>query len=159
MGYLALSCAWGKNDGIGVDVHVHRICQRLHFTKKPKNPWTFLVEAARRDRTEGSTVVKQALRQLEPDVVKNLLLNHARRCKREHCPTCMKLKNRIAVVKRVKRRQELWRKFRMAARVVGVLCLWHARAANRTYLPGGAGYAAARDEFEGTGKQIASQAA
>jgi len=38
MGYLALSCAWGKNDGIGVDVHVHRICQRLHFTKKPKNP-------------------------------------------------------------------------------------------------------------------------
>merc|ERR1711953_79588 len=38
MGYLALSCAWGKNDGIGVDVHVHRICQRLGFTKKPKNP-------------------------------------------------------------------------------------------------------------------------
>ena len=38
MGYLALSCAWGKNDGIGVDVHVHRICQRLRFTKKPKNP-------------------------------------------------------------------------------------------------------------------------
>merc|ERR1719198_1109604 len=82
---------------------------RYAITKKPKNPWTFLVEAARRDRTEGSTVVKQALRQLEPDVVKNLLLNHARRCKREHCPTCMKLKNRIAVVKRVKRRQELWR--------------------------------------------------
>ena len=75
---------------------------RYAITKKPKNPWTFLVEAARRDRTEGSTVVKQALRQLEPDVVKNLLLNHARRCKREHCPTCMKLKNRIAVVKRVK---------------------------------------------------------
>ncbi|CBY08920.1 unnamed protein product [Oikopleura dioica] len=38
MGYLALSCAWGKNEGIGVDVHVHRICQRLRFTKKPKNP-------------------------------------------------------------------------------------------------------------------------
>ena len=34
MGYLALQCAWGKNDGIGVDVHVHRICQRLNWTAK-----------------------------------------------------------------------------------------------------------------------------
>ena len=34
MGYLALQCAWGKNDGIGVDVHVHRICQRLNWTIK-----------------------------------------------------------------------------------------------------------------------------
>ena len=38
MGYLALACAWGINDGIGVDVHVHRICQRLKWTKNPKNP-------------------------------------------------------------------------------------------------------------------------
>ena len=38
MGYLALQCAFGKNDGIGVDVHMHRILQRLKWTKKPKNP-------------------------------------------------------------------------------------------------------------------------
>jgi len=35
---VALQNAWGKNVGIGVDVHVHRICQRLKFTKNPKNP-------------------------------------------------------------------------------------------------------------------------
>lgn len=34
MGYLALQCAFGKNDGIGVDVHMHRILQRLKWTKK-----------------------------------------------------------------------------------------------------------------------------
>lgn len=34
MGYLTLQCAWGKNEGIGVDVHVHRICQRLNWTQK-----------------------------------------------------------------------------------------------------------------------------
>ena len=38
MGYLTLQCAWGKSHGIGVDVHVHRICQRLKWTKAPKNP-------------------------------------------------------------------------------------------------------------------------
>ena len=31
MGYLALKVAWNKVDGIGVDVHVHRICNRLHW--------------------------------------------------------------------------------------------------------------------------------
>ena len=45
MGYLALQCAWGKNDGIGVDVHVHRICQRLNWTAKVTDlfliPWDF----------------------------------------------------------------------------------------------------------------------
>jgi len=38
MGYLALQCAWKKNEGIGIDTHVHRICQRLNWTHKPKNP-------------------------------------------------------------------------------------------------------------------------
>ena len=32
MGYLALQCAWQKNEGIGIDTHVHRICQRLNWT-------------------------------------------------------------------------------------------------------------------------------
>ena len=31
MGYLALKVAWNKTDGIGVDVHVHRICNRLQW--------------------------------------------------------------------------------------------------------------------------------
>ena len=31
MGYLALKVAWNKIDGIGVDVHVHRICNRLEW--------------------------------------------------------------------------------------------------------------------------------
>ena len=34
MGYLALQCAWHKNEGIGIDTHVHRICQRLNWTHK-----------------------------------------------------------------------------------------------------------------------------
>lgn len=29
---MALQCAWGKTEGIGVDVHVHRISQRLGWT-------------------------------------------------------------------------------------------------------------------------------
>ena len=37
MGYLALQCAWQKNEGIGIDTHVHRICQRLNWTHKVKN--------------------------------------------------------------------------------------------------------------------------
>ena len=42
MGYLTLQCAWGKNEGIGVDVHVHRICQRLNWTQKvTSHPSTF----------------------------------------------------------------------------------------------------------------------
>lgn len=31
MGYLALKVAWNKIDGIGVDVHVHRISNRLEW--------------------------------------------------------------------------------------------------------------------------------
>jgi endonuclease-3 len=33
MGYLTLSSAWGKVDGIGVDTHVHRISNRLRWVK------------------------------------------------------------------------------------------------------------------------------
>ncbi|KAI8639482.1 DNA glycosylase [Parasitella parasitica] len=33
MGYLTLQVAWNKNMGIGVDVHVHRICNRLGWVK------------------------------------------------------------------------------------------------------------------------------
>ncbi|KAI8097117.1 DNA glycosylase [Halteromyces radiatus] len=36
MGYLALQCAWQKNVGIGVDVHVHRIANRLGWCHTEK---------------------------------------------------------------------------------------------------------------------------
>ncbi|KAI8075052.1 DNA glycosylase [Gongronella butleri] len=36
MGYLALQNAWNKNMGIGVDVHVHRISNRLGWCKTDK---------------------------------------------------------------------------------------------------------------------------
>lgn len=38
MGYLCLSAAWGRTEGIGVDVHVHRITNlwKWHTTKTPE---------------------------------------------------------------------------------------------------------------------------
>jgi endonuclease III len=38
MSYLLMSCAWGRHEGIGVDVHVHRITNlwRWHKTKNPE---------------------------------------------------------------------------------------------------------------------------
>ncbi|KOC64485.1 Endonuclease III-like protein 1 [Habropoda laboriosa] len=35
MGHLCMQIAWGKVSGIGVDIHVHRICNRLGFVKEP----------------------------------------------------------------------------------------------------------------------------
>jgi endonuclease-3 len=37
MSYLLMSCAWGRHEGIGVDVHVHRITN-LWGWHKTKNP-------------------------------------------------------------------------------------------------------------------------
>ena len=34
MAYLAMSCAWHKTVGIGVDTHVHRISNRLGWIRK-----------------------------------------------------------------------------------------------------------------------------
>ncbi|KAG9296378.1 hypothetical protein G9A89_014970 [Geosiphon pyriformis] len=36
MAYLCMQCAWEKNAGIGVDVHVHRISNRLGWCKTEK---------------------------------------------------------------------------------------------------------------------------
>jgi len=38
MGHLFMQIAWNKTNGIGVDVHVHRISARLGWTKKAKDP-------------------------------------------------------------------------------------------------------------------------
>ncbi|CAH8833518.1 unnamed protein product [Trichobilharzia szidati] len=35
MAHLAMQCAWKEVTGIGVDTHVHRIVNRLRWTKKP----------------------------------------------------------------------------------------------------------------------------
>ena len=35
MAYIAMSVAWNNNVGIGVDTHVHRISNRLGWTKVP----------------------------------------------------------------------------------------------------------------------------
>eukprot|EP00002_Diphylleia_rotans_P024201 TRINITY_DN4770_c0_g2_i1.p1 TRINITY_DN4770_c0_g2~~TRINITY_DN4770_c0_g2_i1.p1 ORF type:complete len:284 (-),score=55.96 TRINITY_DN4770_c0_g2_i1:55-906(-) len=38
MAYLTILSAWKRCEGIGVDVHVHRIADRLRWTKKAKDP-------------------------------------------------------------------------------------------------------------------------
>jgi endonuclease-3 len=43
MGYLTLQVAWNMNLGIGVDVHVHRICNRLGWVKTKTPEETRLV--------------------------------------------------------------------------------------------------------------------
>ncbi|KAI8090168.1 DNA glycosylase [Gilbertella persicaria] len=52
MGYLTLQVAWDKNIGIGVDVHVHRICNRLGWvkTKTPEETRTNLQSWLPKDR-------------------------------------------------------------------------------------------------------------
>lgn len=35
MGHICMQIAWGEVSGIGVDTHVHRICNRLEWVKKP----------------------------------------------------------------------------------------------------------------------------
>lgn len=37
MAFLALQTAWGKNEGIAVDVHVHRISNRLKWVNTLKD--------------------------------------------------------------------------------------------------------------------------
>ncbi|OAA75963.1 DNA glycosylase [Akanthomyces lecanii RCEF 1005] len=52
MGYLCLSAAWGKTEGIGVDVHVHRITNMWgwHKTKNPEETRAALESWLPRDR-------------------------------------------------------------------------------------------------------------
>ncbi|QPC77624.1 hypothetical protein HYE68_008376 [Fusarium pseudograminearum] len=52
MGYLCLSVAWGKHEGIGVDVHVHRITNLWgwHKTKNPEETRTTLQSWLPQDR-------------------------------------------------------------------------------------------------------------
>jgi endonuclease-3 len=38
MSFLTMQHAWGKNAGIGVDLHVHRIANRLQWVSETKTP-------------------------------------------------------------------------------------------------------------------------
>ena len=92
------------------------------------------------------TVIRRhASAELDPATVKRLLLQHVRACRNKQCYTCTKLRQRILVVRR---RLAIWRRFRVGARVVGVLQLARARAAERIYLPGGVGFQSAQQDFE-----------
>ena len=117
--------------------------------------WNFLVAAAKRDSDNGSAL-REALRQLEPEVVKKLLLRHARSCTNPKCTTCEKLRNRIDSVKR---KRHLWRRFRIVAWVAGVLSVKLARAAERAYAPGAAGYQEAQEHFDAVGREMIETAA
>lgn len=52
MAYLCMSAAWGKDEGIGVDVHVHRITNLWgwHKTKQPEETRTALQAWLPRDK-------------------------------------------------------------------------------------------------------------
>ena len=52
MAYLCLSAAWGRTEGIGVDVHVHRITNlwRWHTTKTPEETRLILQAWLPRDK-------------------------------------------------------------------------------------------------------------
>ena len=48
MAYLLMKNAWNVVSGIGVDTHVHRIANKLHWVKKP----TSQPEATRKELEE-----------------------------------------------------------------------------------------------------------
>ena len=120
---------------------------------------TFLIKAAKRDSPSGVAIrdldsasgaaLREALRQLEPEVVNKLLLKHARGCTKFKCTTCDKLRTRID---KVKRKRALWGTFRIGAKVAGVLSVKLARAAERVYAPGAAGYHEAEQSFKENAK-------
>ena len=112
--------------------------------------WTFLVAAAKRD-TDNGEALRQALRELEPEVVKKLLLRHAQSCTNPACTTCKKLRQRIDSVRR---KRHLWQRLRAIVKVAGRLVVLRAAAAERVYAPNKAGYEEARESFEATGEEL-----
>ena len=49
---------------------------------------------------------------------------------------------------KAKNKERALRRLRLFARMAGRVLVWHARAAERTYAPGGRGFAVARASFE-----------
>ncbi|KAL7310211.1 alpha,alpha-trehalase nth1 [Mucor circinelloides] len=99
MGYLTLQVAWNKNLGIGVDVHVHRICNRLGWVKT-KTP-----EETREDLQ--SWLPKDKWRKINPIMVgygQIVCLPRGPRCDvcpvNQYCPSS-ELKKIVKKVKKV----------------------------------------------------------
>ena len=74
---------------------------RRRRRRRQGDVWNFLVAAAKKGN--GS-----ALQRLEPESIKQLLLQHARACRNSRCKTCEKLRNRVASVKR---KRHLWQEW------------------------------------------------
>ena len=107
-----------------------------------QDAWTFLVAVAQRNNDDAG-VLREAMKRLEPELVKKLLLRHAQSCTDPDCTTCCKLRNRIHAVKRKRR----WTRFRLYVWCCGVIVLKCRRAAERRYAPGGLGYIETRRHY------------
>jgi endonuclease-3 len=59
MAFICMSAAWGRNVGIGVDVHVHRIANRLGWvkTEEPRATQMHLQEWMPREEWDGLNVL------------------------------------------------------------------------------------------------------
>uniref|UniRef100_A0A7S3B2E7 Uncharacterized protein n=1 Tax=Haptolina ericina TaxID=156174 RepID=A0A7S3B2E7_9EUKA len=85
-------------------------------------------------------------------LVKQMLQNHFRTCSDRSCSACAKIRKRVD--NRRERKKSLQRRFRIGARIAGVLSLAHARATERAYAPGGLGYTVACTSFEASARHL-----
>ncbi len=103
MAYLCLSVAWGRTEGIGVDVHVHRITNLWgwHQTKGPEETRAALEVWLPREKWHeinhllvgfGQTICMPVRRKCEDCTLSSSGL----------CPSAVVGRNRAAVVKKVK---------------------------------------------------------
>ncbi|CAA91893.1 DNA endonuclease III [Schizosaccharomyces pombe] len=101
MGYLCMSIAWNKTVGIGVDVHVHRICNLLHWCNTKTEEQT---RAALQ-----SWLPKELWFELNHTLVgfgQTICLPRGRRCdmctlsSKGLCPSAFKEKSGITITKR-----------------------------------------------------------
>ena len=91
----------------------------------------------------------EKLLSLDPKQLREMLVNHVRRCTSPSCPACCRIRERAAQRKQQRQHSEkrlrLWRG---VAKSIGPMLALRARAAQTTYAPGGRGYHAARHSFE-----------
>ena len=107
MAYLCLSAAWGRTEGIGVDVHVHRITNLWgwHKTKSPEETRAALETWLPKDRWHE-------INHLLVGFGQTICLPVGRKCEkctlseRGLCPSAVVAKK--TVVKRVKRKEIKW---------------------------------------------------
>ena len=100
-------------------------------------------------REHVRAVLYEKLLSLDPKQVREMLVNHVRRCTAPSCPTCGRIRERAAQRKQQRQNSEkrlrLWRG---VAKSIGPMLALRSRAAQVTYAPGGRGYHAVRHSFE-----------